>query len=140
MSFIEFDVRGADLASRLFGRTSYRLEDPRPAFRDIGVYLRGVEREQFVSHGGRSGGWAPLSPQTVRQKGSSTPLVATGALMHSLTGRGRGHRERVSKAELLFGTSVFYGRFVAKRRPIIDLNRGDARHIALILGRYIVHD
>ena len=138
-ALVEFEVRGADLVSRLFGRTAHRIEDPRPGLREIADYLRVVEREQFASRG--KGKWTPLRPGTIRQKGSSTPLVASGALMRSLTAkRGRGRKSRVTKSGLVFGTSLYYARFVSKRRPVIDLSRSNARRMAQIMGRYVVHD
>jgi hypothetical protein len=135
-TLVEFDVRGVDLLSRLLGQTERRLEDPRPGFREIADYLRGVERQQFATQGGRSGGWRPLSASTVRQKGNSRILVASGALMRSLTGA----KGTVTKRELVFGTRLFYGRFVNKERPLIDLNVRDATQIAQILGSYVVHE
>jgi hypothetical protein len=131
-------VAGAELAGKLFTRTGQRLENPEPGLRLVADHLRKVESEQFASRGGRTGGWPELDPDTIRQKGSSEVLVATGELMRSLTRRGAaGSKEQITNEGLLFGTTLYYARFVSKRRPLVGLNSGDRREIAQQFMRWV---
>lgn len=49
----------------------------------IGVKAQSVSQEAFSNNG--YGFWAPLKPQTIKKKGSSKPLIDTGALRQSIT-------------------------------------------------------
>lgn len=56
--------------------------DPRDALEDAGGYAAKKVQNWFTDP---QNGWAPNSPATVRQKGSSQPLIDTGALQESIT-------------------------------------------------------
>jgi hypothetical protein len=45
----------------------------------------GIEAQGDVQMSIVSGGWAPNSPVTVKMKGSSRPLIDTGAMRQSVT-------------------------------------------------------
>lgn len=131
-------VRGADTASRHLTALAKRGEDARPAFRSIQRQLRKAEAEWF-RRGGR-GTWPELDEDTRRIKRreglAPEPLVATGALLRSLTvERGRGARRSAGKTKMTFGTSVYYGRFhergeaVPKRRILVPLDTRTRRRM-----------
>ena len=48
--------------------------------KDVDPIVDNNTKQNFDSAGKRVGGWAPLSPETVRRKGHSTILVDTGKL------------------------------------------------------------
>jgi phage gpG-like protein len=91
-----------------------QLSDLSPAMELIAEDVREMEAEQFAS-AGASGGtpWAALAPSTVRRKrGAGGILVASGALLDSLTdAESPEHVETIEKLSLEIGTDLPYARF-----------------------------
>jgi phage gpG-like protein len=91
-----------------------QLSDLSPAMELIAEDIREMEAEQFSS-AGASGGtpWAALASSTVKRKrGADGILVASGALLDSLTdSAARGHVETIEKLSLEIGTDLPYAGF-----------------------------
>lgn len=77
---------GADTtdATAFLERIADRLDDRTGMLELLGELLVDYETEAFDTGG--FGTWAPLDPATIAAKGSSRPLVDTGALLKELTG------------------------------------------------------
>jgi hypothetical protein len=131
MDGLTVNVTGAMLIAKLFHRTSAHLEDPRPAFRSVEDYLQQVEMRKFAT----GAGWPRLAPSTIRQKHSARILIATGTLMRQLTRKGG--KRLITRQSLTFGPTVFYARFVSKRRPLNELSFRNRREIRSIIRRYV---
>jgi len=146
---LDLDIFGEEQISRELLRFSAHAGNAQPAFHKIAADMREQIAEQFATEGGRgSGGWKPLAESTLQAKLSAglDPhiLQATHRLMHSLTGTGGDHIEKVTDDSLLFGSAVDYGRFHQKgttrtpaRRPV-DFTSLDRRGFIRTLQRYIV--
>jgi hypothetical protein len=120
----------ADVAKTVgdFLTLQHRLEEPGGGFASAANYLRGREARRFASRG--DGSWPPLAKSTVRRKGNARMLYLTGALERSLTTSESGNVERISGQTMTFGTSLFYGRFVAKKRPLFNTTPADRREVS----------
>jgi len=91
-----------------------QLSDLSPAMGLIAEDMREMEAEQFSSAGAGGGTpWAALAPSTVKRKrGGGGILVASGALLDSLTDPGSPeHVEAIDRLSLEFGTSLSYAGF-----------------------------
>ena len=93
--------------------------DLRPVFKVIGEGYRKEVKAVFDRQQPRSKGlaWQPLSDKYAVQKEKKYPgapiLVRTGALKDSMTRRGvRGNIAIITKTNAVFGSSLFYGRFL----------------------------
>lgn len=136
---IAIEVTGADIASRHLLDVGERSRDLRPAARSIRTLLQQGFGKQLASRGGYFGkAWPPLSRETLRQKTGLLPGVESGRMRDSLTGRGRGAKTSATRTQVLAGTSVFYARFFAKRRPIVGITGADLREANTILRRHIL--
>lgn len=116
-----FDIEshGDEQAARLLREMGKRGADPRPVFQQIATELQFAEGAWFASEG--AGTWPPLAERTRAWKASqgqpSAPLIATGALIRSLTvKRGSASRRTVTTKQLRFGTRVPYAVFHQKAR------------------------
>jgi hypothetical protein len=138
MAGLDVDAVGVDHAAHTILSLGKRARNAEPAWSGIEDLLFRDRRQQFAS--GR--GWEPLHESTLRIKraaGQPTkPLVASGALMRSLTSRAAGHKSVRSRDQLLFGTQIFYARFVSKRRPLNKLSLRTRFQIANRLRRYVL--
>jgi hypothetical protein len=106
-------VTGADDLSAKTTRIASRLENPSGADRDLTSIFRGRYEARFSSSG--DGTWAPLSEETVRKKGSSEILVATGALQAAMVGGDA----RAAAESITYQTDPpFYGVIVSAKRPV----------------------
>lgn len=114
----------------------HRLVEPRPGFESVADYLRGRQSRRFATRG--DGSWPPLRETTVKRKGNARVLYMTGALQRSLTTKGRGSVQRVSGQTMTFGTSLFYARFVAKKRPLFNTTSTDRRQASNRFMRYLL--
>lgn len=151
---LELEVAGDVQLRRELLRWKGAVADASPAFdrmivgggRDF-MGLRRLEQRQFQSQGKfASAGWAPLAPSTVRAKArrglDPRILHATGDLAASLAG-GPGSIEISQAHQLIFGTSVKYGRFhqsgtsrMKRRRPL-ELREQDRRAMVNVLQRHL---
>jgi phage gpG-like protein len=132
----EIQVVGDEVTERHLNDIADRAADPRPGLRRVADMFRDHERDVFATAG--EGTWRPLQPETIRQKGSARPLVATGALMRSLTVRGGGNLQRVTRTQLRFGTKVWYAKFQKKHgRPPIMVGPAEDQRVADILVGWI---
>lgn len=119
---IQLDIE-ARSALEALGELLDRVEDPRPAFRDIGEYLDLAHRDRWDAQKAPDGTpWAPLSEVTKKRKTRNRDkiLVESGDLQDLL-------RYDVSLEELLFGTNQPYGavqQFGAKQGEFGQNSRG----------------
>lgn len=118
-------LSGDDRARRRLQRLADRAEDLRPGWEKVLGKLRQEEIRIFSTRG--YGTWPENAPETVARKGGSHPLIDTGRLNDALTRkRARGSVSRTARAYALFGVNdrtLFYSRFVGKRRPFIVSER-----------------
>lgn len=101
---IQFDIESRQVLDTL-GEMLRNIDDPQPAFREIGEYLDMAHRDRFDAQRAPDGSpWAPLSPVTRARKKKNTDkvLVLDGYLRDTL-------RYQESPTELLFGTDRVYG-------------------------------
>ncbi|MDX1464115.1 MAG: phage virion morphogenesis protein [Halomonas sp.] len=101
---IQLDLEARTVLAAI-GELIDRMEDPRPAFREIGEYLDLAHRDRWDAQRSPDGTpWAPLSPVTRarKKKNADRVLVLEGYLRDTL-------RYQESATELLFGTDRVYG-------------------------------
>jgi hypothetical protein len=133
---LDVEVTGVTKTVEDFLTLQHRLSEPRVGFESVADYLRGREARRFASRG--DGRWPPLRENTVQRKGHSRVLYLTGALQRSLTGKGRGSVQRISGQTMTFGTSLFYARFVAKKRPLFNTTSTDRRQASNRFMHYLL--
>ena len=146
MTQVQFEVLGETQVSAMLSRTTDKIHDLAPYWATVTVLLQSLVKEQFDTEGGRTGGWAPLSPSYAADKarrfGAQPILVATGKLRDSLVG-GSAISRQVGNESLEFGTSVPYGIYHQKgtqnmpQRKILDLNSDDQRTLMKMLQRHL---
>lgn len=90
-----------------------QLSDLSPALGQIAGDMRQMASDQFASAGAVGGTpWAPLAPSTLKRKGGGGILVASGALLDSLTdAESPDHVEAIDNLSLDFGTDLGYAGF-----------------------------
>jgi phage gpG-like protein len=142
---LEFTVFGERQLARALSRFGEGVRDVRPAWEDMANEFIRIEREQFVSSGGRSGGWRPLSPAYAASKPAGRPImVLSGDLRRSLTQQGGQNIREIRPEEMRLGTRVPYAIFHqqgTRRMParrVVDLSEDDRRNWVRILQRYFV--
>jgi phage gpG-like protein len=149
---LSFSVWGEDIIERELLRFSERNLNAAPAFAAIAEDMRDNIREQFDTEGQhRSGGWAPLKPETILAKEAAG--YATAILHRTLDLRdslidmaGKDHIEIITPESLEFGSGIDYGvyhqstqpRSLLPRRPPIDFNELDKAGFMKTLQRYLV--
>ena len=111
---LDVQAQGVDVASKTLTQMAKRGSDPRPAFRSISDELRAAEAQWYASEGDHT--WPALLPETIdakmRRGEPSTPMIATRALVHSLTAkRWPGAVRSSTRRQMRFGTKVYYARF-----------------------------
>lgn len=119
---------------RLIPKLDYWLDviqDWRPVFEAYHPDFLAMMRAQFVSQGGLTGGWLPLSPAYAARKARERPgrriMVYDGTLEASLSDKGAaGQIKRIGPRTAMFGTDVPYAHvhhkgYPAKRIPIRQL-------------------
>lgn len=95
-------VKGVDEVRRRLDEIGQRARDTERYLRVAAEDLKTLVDDSFYgsrSPGGRQ--WEPLDPSTVAKKGSSKPLIDTGALRNSITTRAR-------RDAVLLGTNLPY--------------------------------
>lgn len=146
---IQVESWGASVVARDIRATGRAALDQSGTFHEIADYMMRVEREQFDSEGGLSGGWEPLDVLTIqrkRQEGKDPRILhATHRLRESLTERG--HPDMILDIDahsVLFGSSVPYGGIHAAgaedipERPPIVFSRGRKGWLTRMLRRGLV--
>lgn len=111
---LDVQAQGVDVASKTLTDMAKRGADPRPAFRSISDQLRLGEAAWYASSGDHS--WPSLLPETIEAKlrrgEPTTPMIATRALVYSLTKkRWPGSVRSATRRQMKFGTKVYYARF-----------------------------
>lgn len=154
---LEFDVFGDVQFSRDLLRFRDRAMDMRPAFASIHASFLAIERHQFATSGGFSGGWRPLAPSTVeaKERRGLDPRIlrATDAMWKSLTTASHPAHVFDNQPDTLFmGTRVksaksfpypathqhgTRNRRVPQRR-IVELTETHRRRWVRIMQRYVV--
>lgn len=143
---LSMEVEGEELISRQLSRFGEGVKDFSPAWRKMIEELYHIERDQFESQGGHSGGWAGLAESTSRRKGHEVIMVNTRRLFRSLTQSGGDNVADVTPNQLTFGSRVFYGvyhqspaaRTRLPRRPLIAFTNDDRTALVKILQAYLV--
>lgn len=125
---IDIDTRGVSGASGLLEGMGRRARNLRPVWPKVIRTLVVNERTVFATRGRSIGKpWPELAASTRRIKGNDTPLVESGDLRGEVTSTGM-VRAR-SGSELRVGSSQFYAKFVAKRRPFMGVSKVARRQI-----------
>jgi phage gpG-like protein len=135
---LQIDVSGVDRTSSRFMKMMRRLQDPSDVLENqVADYLRQRQSHRFATHG--DGTWPANAKSTVRKKGNGRPLYDSGTLFRALTReRTAGSRSSAHGDTLTFGTSLFYARFIAKRRPLFNTTRADKVQISARVRRYLM--
>jgi phage virion morphogenesis protein len=137
---IKIDIQDQQVLDA-FNRLLHAVQDPEPAWRDIGEYLLISHRDRFdrqVDPEGRP--WAPLSPQYRARKSRNRDiiLVFNGYLRDLL-------RYQTSSTEFVFGTDRIYGathqfgdpdRNIPPR-PFLGISDNDRREILDIFNDHL---
>ena len=119
---IDLAVRGEDIAANRLREFAAHAENAETVFRRIARILMEETRSRFDRQGP---GWAPLDPDTIRQKAhkpaGATPgiLRQTGTLERALTVWGApGQRLEIGPDELVYGLEhggeAYYGAFAQR--------------------------
>ena len=119
----DLEVLGAEEMAERLERISHRMEDSRAGFRHALDTLEAGEARHFRSLRGR--------------------YVRTGALRDSLTSsNAQGAIREAHSDYALFGTSIFYGRFLrkGKKSAVLVLKPLERKTIARELLAWIAHD
>lgn len=147
--YVHVDVLGENLVSRKFLRMGLSLESAEVLYEAIGEYIINVEEKQFATEGSFSGGWTPLSANTIVAKARSNfdprILHATLSLVNSLTIRGDENMIFEATPEFLrFGSDVKYAEFHQRgtlnmpRRKVIDFTTWQRQTITLMIQRWVM--
>ena len=154
----ELTVDGEKQLDRALSRGGDHLSDVSPFFEVAADMIAGFVELQFDTQGGRTGGWAPLSPQYAAWKfaqvGAQPIMVFTGRLKRSLVERGANNIREISPDRMRWGTSIktakdapypiFHQRGGRGERPpqrrIIDLTENDRNALMKALQRFILGD
>ncbi len=136
-------ITGHDAALRMMRELRLRANDQRPAWREVGRYMRRITREQFRTEGVRLLGrrWQPLSPPYAARKRAMG--FTTGILRR--TGRmARSFRVLdIRKDSMTYGSRMDRARWHQTgagnnpERPILVANRRVSRDINRILTDYL---
>lgn len=146
----ELDIHGDKQVSRELLRWGEAVEDARELWRVFLRMLESREERQFATQGGyASGGWMPITHETIRRKERKgldlRILHATHRLRDSLTKRSHPDAVReYDNHEMKFGTKVPYagihqngGEWVVRRRPV-ELTNATRKSMVRIMHRFVV--
>ncbi len=144
---LRFSFYGDVQLDRTLGRFAVAAADMRPAWAQLRALFVEMERRQFGSEGGNSGGWRPLTPAYARWKASHYPgmtiLKATSHLFDTLTNGPDIDIEEPSYA--IFGTGDPVGAYhqrgagrLPQRRPI-ELTEADRQEWVRVIQAYLLH-
>jgi len=146
----EIEVDGEQQLDRALSRFGDRLRNIQPFFEIAADMVAGFVRAQFESEGGRTGGWAALSPRYAAYKlakvGPQPILVFTGRMRQSLIERTGDNIREIGTDSMKWGTStpyaIFHQRGTSKmpQRKIIDLTEDDKMALMKTLQRFIAGD
>lgn len=108
---ISMEVFGDVQLNRTLLRASERSRNLSPVFSDLANDFLKIERQQFDTQGGFSGGWKPLAESTIARKAAlgldPRILHATLALQRSLTQPGApGFVRQISRSSMFVGSDV----------------------------------
>lgn len=153
---LTIDIFGDVQLDRRMLRFAAKADDFSPAFEDLADDFLKIERRQFATQGGASGGWAPLAPSTVRFKArmgyDPRILHRTRVMRRSLTRKGApGAVREISAEEMRVGTSVVsddgrnfpyprahqFGTARMPRRRVVEFTRADRRRWIKVLQRFL---
>lgn len=138
---LRMDVKGDERVEDQLKKLGLRARSPQPVLTQVGRLFRQGFQRNFAAKGGYFGDpWPALSPATSARKGSSQPLVATGALRASL-----GAKTRVTKTQVRTGSADFKVRFMqggtergVPARPAIGIAPQDKRRAVALLEAYLL--
>lgn len=139
-------VTGEEAAARHLADVSRRASDARPATTVVRKVLQDGLAKNFESRGAHFGAsWPELAEGTVRRKGHSRPLEASGDLAAALSG-GRGKRSSSTRRRASAGVSrdLFYARFAKgtkhqPARPIIGASAEEHAKALAVVRQYVLH-
>lgn len=108
-----------------------RLGDLSPALRGAGELVVASVRENFAAQG-RPVPWPPLSPETVKRKGSDTILFDTGRLISSISYAAAGTQTSIT-------AGAPYAEFVQEAgRPFMLLQDEDIQALTGLIEGYLI--
>ena len=146
----ELSVDGEVQLDRALSRFGEHIPNMQPFFEMAADMISGFVRAQFESEGGRTGGWAPLSPKYAAYKlskvGSQPILVYTGRMRQSLIEKTGDNIREIGTDRMRWGTSTPYaiwhqrGTSKMSQRKIIDLTEDDRMALMKALQRFLVGD
>jgi len=133
---ISIKVQGLEDVIEKIGGWASRARNLKPALKIVDKLLEVHVEAQFKSEGRRGGKpWKRLSRRTVKARanrwgyyrrasafgaGATGPILTwSGRLRRSFKRGGSGHVSRVSRSQLVWGSSIRYGRFLVRKRPIL---------------------
>jgi len=125
-----------------------KLDDLRPAWDSLLLYLRKATERTFATEGGRLGAkWAPLTQPYAARKARVFPgrpiLQASGAMFRSLVVGTEDSIVDSQPREFTFGTKTRYATFHQDRTPrmaqrkILDVTPEDRRQIKQIVRAHL---
>jgi phage gpG-like protein len=104
---ISIELQGKKKVSGILSRLAGHVRDLRPAFKQIGMNFREMEKKTFEKQGSPQQ-WRVLSPTYAAWKAKNHPgkpiMVLQGDLKKSLVSAGGDHIERIKRMEAEYGT------------------------------------
>jgi hypothetical protein len=147
-SGVEVSTTGVRAQVELMRRMGARGADARKAWPAVETIMREDEARQFSTGG--TGKWPALADATKEWKSARGQtkgvMRGTDALYKSLTmKKPRGRWRRARKAELRWGTKLFYAFFHQQGhgvpvRKVIDVSEQASREMTREMGHYITYD
>ncbi len=151
MVMISYETRGGERAMQRLLGIAQRIEDPRPAFREVVQDMRETSERQFETRGRRSGRpWRALATATVlaKNRGVSSGrgiLELTLGLRRSLTRKtARYALGRVTRKGILYGTRHPVVRFhqagtvKMPARELLVVTKRDSERWTQVVKRHVL--
>lgn len=115
MASVDVRVEGVEKAQARLTAAFLRSQNFLPLFMKAKVEITAMNASNFALGGLPSGGWSPLDPEYGAWKAArypgAPPMVQTGKLFASLTGKGPDSMFSVTPKSMTLGTKVEYAKF-----------------------------
>lgn len=138
--YVEVDISGYERAAEIIDKLTARIENRDDFARTkLGKILGRSFERAFNTQGQTQGSmWAFHSEATKRRDGQHRVLVLSGRLRRSLViPHGTDNRMKITPDSFSYGSGVWYGKMVSKKRPFARLGRQDVDAIENALRDYI---
>ena len=136
---LSFKIEGVQELHRVLMAEVGKVENMTEPLRRSGQLVLADVQENFRTEGGLVGGWVPLAPGTVKQRGSANPILQrTGAYKGSFTQ----HVTRKSTAISSFAPYHKYHQSLLPRsrlprRPTLALVERTRQNIVEVFNKYL---